>query len=247
MDDSFYEDELVAWSRRQLLEELHAADELGLYTTPIRPREMGIPHYTSVIKHPVDLETIERRIEGGAFPVWHGGDRAFYDEVGRVYANGLRFFAYGSRAHTLARKLLEHTEKARQVFLRRRIAAIKREEDDVRECKKAHDKLTAHLMKVHALPAPTVVKAKPVLKPLSYTEKLRIVNHLRTETLSADRMTKLILMMRAHDPKSARVFKGDVDFDFGRLDVKTEHAVHKFIFAAKPAVPPIKRVKHNSL
>ena len=82
-------------------------DPTGLFVEPMDTVGLGIPHYSSVIRDPIHINQIIERLSE------YGSDQEFYDDVVRVYANGVRFFSPASQAHKLARRLLERTEQAR--------------------------------------------------------------------------------------------------------------------------------------
>ncbi len=146
-------EETVTAYRSALLSRLAAEDPHRIYAEPLDPVKLGIPHYRLVIKHPMDLRTIQCRIEDGDYGSGEEGeeaerlcwqdDAAFFDDVARVYLNGIRFFPPASRAHRIARRLLQVAREARDDALAQIKAVREREAREEREQQRAMDALDA--------------------------------------------------------------------------------------------------------
>jgi len=73
------------------------------FLEPVDPIALGIPDYHEVIKRPMDLGSVARRLQSGAYP--HAGEFAF--EVNLVVTNAMTYNPPGHQVHQLAKRLGE--------------------------------------------------------------------------------------------------------------------------------------------
>ncbi len=147
--------------RSAILHQLRCDDRGDHFLRPLNVRLLGIPHYRSVIKRPIDLYTIEMRFYEGEYgsgaraygpegvsmadALCWDDDAAFWADLMRVYTNALTFFGPTTKIHLAARRALPKVIQAR-IRARRAIARARQAEDEA--------------MVAAPPPAPPVVKAK---------------------------------------------------------------------------------------
>jgi hypothetical protein len=88
-EESDVRSEEVEKKCRKILSLLRKHKSSWPFRAPVNPVAMGIPHYTSVIPHPMDLETIEKRL------VTHKYQSLpkFYGDIRLIISNSLTFNA----------------------------------------------------------------------------------------------------------------------------------------------------------
>lgn len=101
---------------RQLKKSKDAAPFLG----PVDPIALGIPHYFNIIKHPMDISTIEKKLLSSnpskpdpnlANPRYHNVDEFIHD-MKLIYSNTLTFNGLDHVVSQMGRRLDAQFEKS---------------------------------------------------------------------------------------------------------------------------------------
>jgi E1A/CREB-binding protein len=100
-----------------------------VFNVPVDPVELGLPDYFDVIKRPMDLGTIQKRLEGGNYH--HIED--FHCDVNLTFENAMTYNAEGSVVHTMAKDMKTQFVSDYKKLL----VCLKREDDDRRKNEKA--------------------------------------------------------------------------------------------------------------
>ncbi len=125
----------IAAYRESLVRNLIARDVTGLFSFPMDVVALGIPHYRTVVKRPIDLQTIQNRVRMGEYGCgWAGSsiaevlcwdnDAAFFEDITRIYTNAILFFGPESIVHKTARQTLPYVAAEREKA-RGAIAAVR--------------------------------------------------------------------------------------------------------------------------
>lgn len=72
-----------------------------VFNNPVDPEELGLPDYFQIIKHPMDLGTVQKRIENG---LYHSVGE-FSADVHLTFDNATTYNQEGSVVHNMAREL----------------------------------------------------------------------------------------------------------------------------------------------
>lgn len=95
----------LAWA--QILRGLLLRPGSWPFLEPVDPVALGIPDYHDVIKRPMDLGTVARRLQSGQYP--NAGEVSF--EVRLVVENAMTYNPQGHQVHQLAKRLGEVFEQ----------------------------------------------------------------------------------------------------------------------------------------
>ena len=84
-----------------LLRILMAHQHGWVFNTPVDPVELGLPDYFQVIKRPMDLGTIKKRLENGCYNTIEG----FQADVLLTFDNAMQYNPDGSVVHNMAKEM----------------------------------------------------------------------------------------------------------------------------------------------
>jgi len=113
----------------EILKSLQNHQHGWVFNVPVDPVELGLPDYFQVIKRPMDLGTIQKRLEGGTYH--HIDD--FKSDVNLTFDNAMEYNAEGSVVHTMAKDM-----KAQFVAdFKKLLDCLKKEDDERRKNEKA--------------------------------------------------------------------------------------------------------------
>jgi len=109
----------------ELLRGLQSHTHGWVFNTPVDPEELGLPDYFQIIKKPMDLGTIGKKLEGGAY---HSIEE-FASDVHLTFDNAMRYNEDGSVVHGMAKELKVKFQEDHEKFL----AALEQEDRDARK------------------------------------------------------------------------------------------------------------------
>lgn len=107
-----------------LIEKLMKADTKGFFHYPFDYKGLGLAEYRKVVKHPLDLGTIKKRLESKEY--FNGDDVA--KDIELVFNNASLFFSVDKKEHQAARQLLNMFNIEYNKLLLRTLPAKKRKE-----------------------------------------------------------------------------------------------------------------------
>jgi E1A/CREB-binding protein len=100
-----------------------------VFNCPVDPVELGLPDYFDIIKNPMDLGTINKKLEKGEYT----SVEAFDKDVRLTFDNAMLYNELNSPVHTMAKTLMEiHCDLFKAL-----VADIKKEEDERRKNERA--------------------------------------------------------------------------------------------------------------
>lgn len=90
-----------------LVEYLYNKKEVGPFYKPVAYKKLGLDDYPSIIKKPMDLGTVRRKLKKGLY----SSKEELYGEINLIWENCRTYNAKGSEIVELADKMQSHTEK----------------------------------------------------------------------------------------------------------------------------------------
>jgi len=90
-----------------ILEELRDHQYSWPFKEPVDPVALKIPDYLDIIKHPIDLGTISKKLHQGAYTSVNG----FAEDVRRVWSNAMLYNGPHSHIYFMAKTLSDIFEK----------------------------------------------------------------------------------------------------------------------------------------
>jgi len=100
-----------------------------VFNCPVDPVELGLPDYFDIIKNPMDLGTINKKLDKGEY----SSIEAFDTDVRLTFDNAMLYNEMNSPVHTMAKTLLEiHSNLFREM-----VAEVKQEEEERRKNERA--------------------------------------------------------------------------------------------------------------
>jgi len=97
----------------QLLRNLMRTEEaMTVFNVPVDPEKHGVPDYFSVILHPMDFGTVEKRVDANMY----ADTAAFVKDVRLVFSNAKTYNAPGTTVHGWAAKLEKMFETDLRAF-----------------------------------------------------------------------------------------------------------------------------------
>jgi hypothetical protein len=100
-----------------------------VFNCPVDPVELGLPDYFDIIKNPMDLGTINKKLEKGEYTSVEGFDK----DVRLTFDNAMLYNEMNSPVHTMAQTLMEiHCNLFKSM-----VADIRKEEDERRQNERA--------------------------------------------------------------------------------------------------------------
>lgn len=91
----------------KLLSEVEAQSDAGPFLEPVDWRSLGIPEYPKIIKKPMDLGTVRKKLEAG---IQYQAVADFGRDIRLVWSNAMKFNQPGSDIYSMAEKLSEFFE-----------------------------------------------------------------------------------------------------------------------------------------
>ncbi|KAJ3092278.1 hypothetical protein HK102_009089 [Quaeritorhiza haematococci] len=85
----------------QIIKSLKRLKDAGPFLYPVDPVALGIPTYFSIIKHPMDLSTVQSKLEKGEYPTV----QEFIDDMELMFNNCLKFNGPGAPVTLLGQSL----------------------------------------------------------------------------------------------------------------------------------------------
>jgi len=110
---------------QELLKVVYHHEDGWVFNVPVDPVELGLPDYHDIVKKPMDLGTIQKKLDRGDNGQYHSLDE-FCADVYLTFDNALLYNEEGSAVYTMAKGLKDLFTKAHK----KTMAGIKKEEDE---------------------------------------------------------------------------------------------------------------------
>ncbi len=114
--------ELVAFKLKycmQIIRNLKKLKDVHPFLVPVDPIKLGIPDYLNIIKNPMDLSTIQRKLETGVYP----HPRDFIADIELMLNNAYLF----NGPHSVITRMGQNVERSFRRFLEKMPTEIKHE------------------------------------------------------------------------------------------------------------------------
>lgn len=115
-----------------LLKALIQHEHGWVFNSPVDPVELGLPDYPDIIKKPMDLGTIQKKLDRGDNGQYHSLDD-FCGDVHLTFDNAILYNEEGSVVHNMAQELKDMFTRLQTKLL----ADLKKEEEDRRKNERA--------------------------------------------------------------------------------------------------------------
>lgn len=89
---------------KTILRDLKKQKDAGVFLEPVNWKDLNIPDYPTIIKRPMDIGTVLKRLEGGQFTSVH----AVYSELDLVWTNAMTYNQDESFIYNIAKDLKVH-------------------------------------------------------------------------------------------------------------------------------------------
>ena len=96
-------------------EMLKMPEVYGIFGYPVDPVALGLPDYFDIVKNPIDLGTIKKKLDQGVYR----DSNAFVDDVNLCFDNAILYNPVGSLVHNFAQKLKKQFAKLYKVSIAR--------------------------------------------------------------------------------------------------------------------------------
>ncbi|KAJ4960647.1 hypothetical protein NE237_020557 [Protea cynaroides] len=189
-----------------------------VFNTPVDTEKLNIPDYFQVIKHPMDLGTIKRKITSGGYSSPVG----FVADVRLTFSNAMTYNPPGNDVHVMADTLRKYFEK-RWESVEKKLVPVKPSVP--------RDVETAKLMpssKKRKIPATDVnVKAQPVKRIMTDGEKHNLSKEL--ESLLGDMPEHIVDFLRGHSFNGNQTGEDEIEVDIDALSDDTLFTLRKLL------------------
>ena len=199
----------------------------GPFLEPVDPVALGIPTYFDIIKKPMDLSTVEKKIKNHDYD----SPEQFENDVRLIWNNAMTFNPPGSQVHRMAENMSIYFEDL-----------LKREEEGSVSSKPHHDR---YKKRVNDIEEGTTSRAQKgptsknlMEKPLTYQEKKQLSNMIRM--LPTEHLWGVWNIVSGGDTNRTNE---ELEFDIETLAVRTARELEKYV---KSKVSNIQKKKKPS-
>lgn len=205
-----------------IMDKLMALPCAAVFIDPVSPERDGVPTYFNIIKHPIDLTTIYKKLNNNEYNGFHQWDK----DMNLIWTNAEKFYKKTSYIGALANELRKHYEKEHQRFKILRIAKWSR----VVLGYKAHlDHLFENVPPIIGTMAQQTERdsTQQQLKPFSEEELnifIRMTSYL-TNPDDTQKMTKIILL----NQPELKIDENNFEIDVNDLSIPTLYALRDYI------------------
>ncbi|CAK9860008.1 unnamed protein product [Sphagnum jensenii] len=223
-----------------LLKKVMSHKHAWVFNKPVNAEELGILDYHTVIKKPMDLGTVKKKLESGHYPDPIG----FAEDVRLTFFNAMSYNPQGHDVYIMASTLAAAFEKlwkgiAGKLQQHRGDAGgevVQEEErllsDNPSLLNDRVEKTRPPLPRKREMPvARTVVQSKPesvdiVRRPMTFEEKEKLSKQM--ESLPEDKLIHVIQIMRKRHPEIGEDNE-EVEVDIESIDNETLWELERFI------------------
>lgn len=192
-----------------LLKKLMSHEYAWVFNTPVDEKELNIPDYYTVIKHPMDLGTIKSKLASGAY----SSPLDFLADVKLTFSNAMTYNPPGNDVHIMAdtmQKFFEVRWKTIEKKLPGNIAQPLTDKSELQEDAEAV-KTTAPAKKRKLSPSPHVVVQEPVKRIMTDEEKCNLSRDL--ESLLGELPDNIIDVLREEFSNVGESGEDEIEID----------------------------------
>ena len=208
---------------------------------PVDPIALNLPNYFDIVKQPIDLDTIKKKLDRGAYT----SESEFVDDMKLIFHNCYIFNPPDSDVVKLSRtlegqfhlkwdrlqdklnttktptKISENETKEEKIV--RLSTTIQQLQAELNELLRGKDSIQPISKKVRTAEPPVAVN-----QALTFSEKQHLSEAING--LSAEKMAKVIDIINLHMPElQEQNVDGEIELDIDHLDLKTLRAMQEFV------------------
>lgn len=209
-----------------LLNRLRTHQHGWVFNTPVDVVKLNIPDYFTIIKHPMDLETIQTKIASGAY----SNPRGFAADVRLTFSNAMTYNPPGNDVHIMAdtlSKFFEMRWKPIEKKLPVNEAQFVPTKSGFSMEKETVNKLLSKSKKNKALPMDRKVNAELMKRKMTNEEKQSLSRDL--ESLQGDMPENIIDFLRGHSYNSNQSSEDEIEVDIDALSDDTLFTLRKLL------------------
>ncbi|KAJ8642713.1 hypothetical protein MRB53_004461 [Persea americana] len=209
-----------------LLKRLMSHQHGWVFNTPVDVVKLNIPDYFTIIKHPMDLGTIQSKIASGAY----SSPRGFAGDVRLTFSNAMTYNPPGNDVHAMADTLSKFFEM-RWKPIEKKLPVnepqlVTAKSVGSRE-KEAVHKPPSKSKKNKAPPMNCKVKAEVMKRKMTNEEKQSLSRDL--ESLQGDMPERIIDFLRGHSYNSNQTSEDEIEVDIDALSDDTLFTLRKLL------------------
>ncbi|XP_043723847.1 transcription factor GTE9-like [Telopea speciosissima] len=208
-----------------LLERLMKHQFGWVFNTPVDAEKLNIPDYFQVIRHPMDLGTIKRKIASGAY----SSPLGFVTDVRLTFSNAMTYNPPGNDVHIMADTLRKYFEKRwesiEKKFLSADLRAVPAKPSAPREIETAKPMQPSKKRKISAINQN--VMTEPVKRIMTDVEKQNLSREL--ESLLGDMPEHIVDFLRRHSFNGCQTGEDEIEVDIDALSDDTLFTLRKLL------------------
>ena len=206
----------------EIMEIIMRKPSAAVFLTPVDPEKDNVPDYYQVIKHPIDLGTIQKRLKNGEYSNKSQWDK----DMNLIWSNAEKYYKKGSLISILANELHRVYEKECEKLRLLRVAKWSRV---IVELNQKLDRLYEQPPAVvNALLQLQGRKNEEKLKPFS-EEELNTLIHMSQYLSNPHDSLKMYRIIKYFQPDADVDGKTITKLDVNDLELKTLYALRDYI------------------
>jgi len=195
------------------------------FMAPVDPVALGIPDYLDVIKHPMDFETIRKKLFSGQYE----NVADFNADAQLVFSNACTYNHPSSDVYVMAESLREHFNKRMKPVEERERKHKMKESGEIQELRKSVNTAKEIVQQLDRKPAPKSTsptrRAPAEVQPMSKTEMRQLSNAVNS--LNPKHLTTIISIIQKSMPSLSG--EGEIEIDLNTLDNATLRKLESFV------------------
>ncbi|XP_042504755.1 transcription factor GTE9-like [Macadamia integrifolia] len=196
-----------------------------VFNTPVDAEKLNIPDYFQVIRHPMDLGTIKRKIAARTY----SNPLGFVTDVRLTFSNAMTYNPPGNDVHIMADTLRNFFEKRWESIEKKFLSADKQavpvKPSVPREIETAKPMPSSKKRKISAINQN--IMTEPVKRIMTDGEKLNLSKEL--ESLPGDMPEHIVDFLRGHSFNGCQTGEDEIEVDIDALSDDTLFTLRKLL------------------
>jgi hypothetical protein len=200
------------------------------FNTPVEPEKLGIPDYFNIIKKPMDLGSVERKLLDNEYE----SIQEFHDDVQLVWTNCLTYNQPGSDVVRMAEELKRlFTEKWQKLVSDLEAGLIPAEASSPTRKTPVKHEVVSEEKKTPRPSAPRSTRKKTPsdARPMTFDEKKKLSSDITK--LTVDMLQQVVEIIQNRAPKaSSQANELEIEIDLDKLDPVTLRTLERYVKSA---------------
>ncbi|XP_071722776.1 LOW QUALITY PROTEIN: transcription factor GTE8-like [Rutidosis leptorrhynchoides] len=208
-----------------LLKQLLSHQFAWVFNTPVDPVKLNLPDYFTVIKHPMDLGTIKRKLTSGVYP----SPLEFVDDVRLTFRNAMTYNPASNDAHIMADTMSKFFE-VRWKNIGKKLPVIERQPLPSKSSSREVVETTKPMppnKKRKVTSVDSIVVPQPIKQKMSDEERHKLGGEL--ESLLAEMPLHVIEFLKDHSSHGGDCAEDEIEIDIDGLSDDTLFTLRKLI------------------